>query len=92
MSDSQQRQNQPHLLLTTSMIVLETIFTFVIKRDAVVALPPLPAINMVLLLLKMHVKLLVLNYMVSMLVFMAILLFLVFMVINLYQVLKAVLF
>ena len=38
MSDSQQRQNQPHLLLTTSMIVLETIFTFIVKRDPVVAL------------------------------------------------------
>ena len=38
MSDTQQRQNQPHLLLTMTLIVLETIFTFILKHDRVVAL------------------------------------------------------
>ena len=38
MSDTQQRQNQTHLLLTMTLIVLETIFTFILKHDRVVAL------------------------------------------------------
>lgn len=38
MSESQQSQNQPHLLLTMTLIVLETIFTFILKHDRVVAL------------------------------------------------------
>ena len=38
MSESQQSQNQPHLLLTMMLIVLETIFTFILKHDRVVAL------------------------------------------------------
>ncbi|WP_313044095.1 hypothetical protein [Acinetobacter sp.] len=38
MSDTQQTQAQPHLLLTMTMIVLETIFTFILKHDRVVAL------------------------------------------------------
>ncbi len=38
MSESQQGQNQPHLLLTMTMIVLETIFTFTLKHDRVVGL------------------------------------------------------
>lgn len=38
MSDTQQKQAQPHLLLTTTLIVLETIFTFILKHDRVVAL------------------------------------------------------
>ena len=38
MSDSQQRQSNPHLLLTMLMIVLETIFSFIMKHDRVVAL------------------------------------------------------
>ena len=38
MSESQQGQNQPHLLLTMTMIVLETIFTFILKHDRVVGL------------------------------------------------------
>lgn len=38
MSESQQSQNQPHLLLTMTMIVLETIFTFILKHDRVVGL------------------------------------------------------
>lgn len=38
MSESQQVQNQPHLLLTMTMIVLETIFTFILKHDRVVGL------------------------------------------------------
>lgn len=38
MSDSQQRQSNPHLLLTMVMIVLETIFSFILKHDRVVAL------------------------------------------------------
>ena len=38
MSDSQQRQSNPHLLLTMLMIVLETIFSFILKHDRVVAL------------------------------------------------------
>ncbi|CAB1212576.1 hypothetical protein [Acinetobacter bouvetii] len=38
MSESQQSQKQPHLLLTMTMIVLETIFTFILKHDRVVGL------------------------------------------------------
>lgn len=39
MSESQQHShNQPHLLLTMAMIVLETIFTFILKHDRVIAL------------------------------------------------------
>ena len=38
MSDTQQKQAQPHLLLTMTLIVLETIFTFILKHDRVVAL------------------------------------------------------
>jgi len=38
MSESQQGQNQPHLLLTMTMIVLETIFTFILNHDRVVGL------------------------------------------------------
>ncbi|ATO20695.1 hypothetical protein BS636_13915 [Acinetobacter sp. LoGeW2-3] len=38
MSESQQSQKQPHLLLTMTLIVLETIFTFILKYDRVVAL------------------------------------------------------
>lgn len=38
MSESQQSQKQPHLLLTMTLIVLETIFTFILKHDRVVAL------------------------------------------------------
>ena len=38
MSDTQQGQAQPHLLLTITLIVLETIFTFILKHDRVVAL------------------------------------------------------
>ena len=38
MSDSQQRQINPHLLRTMVMIVLETIFSFILKHDRVVAL------------------------------------------------------
>lgn len=38
MSESQQSQKQPHLLLTMALIVLETIFTFILKHDRVVAL------------------------------------------------------
>ena len=38
MSESQQSQPKPHLLLTTALIVLETIFTFILKHDRVVAL------------------------------------------------------
>ena len=37
MSESQQSQKQPHLLLTMTLIVLETIFTFILKHDRVVA-------------------------------------------------------
>ncbi|ALD03370.1 hypothetical protein AMQ28_14090 [Acinetobacter sp. TTH0-4] len=38
MSETQQNQNRPHLLLTMAMIVLETIFTFILKHDRVVSL------------------------------------------------------
>lgn len=38
MSESQQSQTQPHLLLTMTLIVLETIFTFILQHDRVVAL------------------------------------------------------
>jgi hypothetical protein len=38
MSESQQRQNDKHLLLDTVLIVLETIFTLVLKHDRVIAL------------------------------------------------------
>lgn len=38
MSESQQSQNQPHLLLTMTMIVLETIFTLILKHDRVIGL------------------------------------------------------
>lgn len=38
MNESQQRQNESHLLLTMVMIVLETIFSFILKYDRVVAL------------------------------------------------------
>ena len=38
MSDTQQKQAQPHLLLTMTLIVLETIFTFILKHDRVIAL------------------------------------------------------
>lgn len=38
MSDTQQSQPKPHLLLTTTLIVLETIFSFILKHDRVVAL------------------------------------------------------
>ena len=40
MSDTQQKQNQsnPHLLLTMTLIVLETVFSFILKHDRVVAL------------------------------------------------------
>jgi ubiquinone biosynthesis protein UbiJ len=38
MSETQQNQNRPHLLLTMAMIVLETIFTFILKHDRVVGL------------------------------------------------------
>ncbi|ANF81704.1 hypothetical protein A3K93_05575 [Acinetobacter sp. NCu2D-2] len=38
MSESQESQKQPPLLLTMTLIVLETIFTFILKHDRVVAL------------------------------------------------------
>ena len=38
MSASQQRQNESHLLLTMVLIVLETIFTLILKHDRVIAL------------------------------------------------------
>ena len=40
MSDTQQKPNQsnPHLLLTMTLIVLETVFSFILKHDRVVAL------------------------------------------------------
>ncbi|TCH63138.1 hypothetical protein [Acinetobacter sp. ANC 4862] len=38
MSESQQSPNQPHLLLTMAMIVLETIFTLILKHDRVIGL------------------------------------------------------
>jgi len=38
MSESQQSQKQPNLLLTMTLIVLETVFTFILKHDRVVAL------------------------------------------------------
>lgn len=38
MSESQQSQNQPHLLLKMTLIVLETIFTLILKHDRVIAL------------------------------------------------------
>lgn len=45
MSDSQQRQNQPHLLLTTSMIVLETIFTFIVNAIPLLHYKPKNLLN-----------------------------------------------
>ena len=45
MSESQQSQKQPHLLLTMTLIVLETIFTFILKHDRVVALQAKKFIN-----------------------------------------------
>ena len=45
MSDSQQRQSNPHLLLTMLMIVLETIFSFILKHDRVVALQAKKFVN-----------------------------------------------
>ena len=38
MSESQQSQKQQHLLLTMTMIVLETIFTLILKHDRVIGL------------------------------------------------------
>lgn len=38
MSESQQRSNEIHLLLNTVLIILETIFTLVLKHDRVIAL------------------------------------------------------
>ena len=38
MSDAQQRKDQTHLLLTMTLIVLETVFSFILKHDRVVAL------------------------------------------------------
>ncbi|MFC6052103.1 hypothetical protein A6M14_05300 [Acinetobacter sp. Ac_877] len=38
MSESQQKQNDTHLLLNTVLIVLETIFTLILKHDRVIAL------------------------------------------------------
>ena len=38
MSESQQSPNQPHLLLTMAMIVLETIFTLILKHDRLIGL------------------------------------------------------
>ena len=40
MSDTQQKPNQsnPHVLLTMTLIVLETVFSFILKHDRVVAL------------------------------------------------------
>lgn len=38
MSEKQQDSNQKSMLLTTAMIILETIFTFILKRDRVIAL------------------------------------------------------
>lgn len=38
MSESQQRSNETHLLLNTVLIILETIFTLVLKHDRVIAL------------------------------------------------------
>ncbi|AXY60263.1 hypothetical protein [Acinetobacter sp. WCHAc010052] len=38
MSEAQQRQNQPHLLLTLMMIIIETVFTIILKHDKVAAL------------------------------------------------------
>ena len=38
MSTSQQSHHQSHLLLTMTMIVLETIFTFILKHDRVAGL------------------------------------------------------
>ena len=38
MSDSQKEHNQTHMLLTMVMIVLETIFSLILKHDRVVAL------------------------------------------------------
>ncbi|OAL79745.1 hypothetical protein E0H80_14125 [Acinetobacter sp. ANC 4779] len=38
MSESQQYQKQKHLLLTMAMIVLETIFTLILKHDRVIGL------------------------------------------------------
>lgn len=38
MSETQQSQPQPHLLLSTALIVLETVFSFILKHDRVAAL------------------------------------------------------
>ena len=38
MNESQQRQNETHLLLNTVLIILETIFTLVLKHDRVISL------------------------------------------------------
>ncbi|OTG88369.1 hypothetical protein B9T31_02335 [Acinetobacter sp. ANC 4558] len=38
MSDSQQKTKVPNLLLTTILIVIETIFSFIVKHDRVIAL------------------------------------------------------
>ncbi len=38
MSESQQRSDETHLLLNTVLIILETIFTLVLKHDRVIAL------------------------------------------------------
>ena len=38
MSESQQSQNHKHLLLTMAMIVLETVFTLILKHDRVIGL------------------------------------------------------
>lgn len=38
MSESQQRKNETHLLLNTVLIIIETIFTLVLKHDRVIAL------------------------------------------------------
>lgn len=38
MSESQQRSNETHLLLNTVLIILETIFTLVLKHDRVISL------------------------------------------------------
>lgn len=37
MNESQQRPNETHLLLNTVLIILETIFTLVLKHDRVIA-------------------------------------------------------
>ncbi len=38
MSEAQQRKEQSYLLLNIILIILETVFTFILKNDGVIAL------------------------------------------------------